>query len=315
VREVNVLLAQIEGLVETVRSGSLTRASRSLYVTQPALTARLKTLEDEVGSPLLVRTRRGVRPTDAGRAFLPHAERALRALEDGRRAIADVREGVGGDLTLGAAPAVSTYLLPGVLRRFALLNPGVRLTVRTGHSEEILEMVLRDEVGLGLVRELHHPDVETIPLYEDELVLVTDPHHRLAVAGAAPVGELSGERVVMFDRTSSYHVLTSALFREAGVAPSAVMELDNIEAAKKMVEQGLGVALLPRIAVSGELASGALRGVEIVGAPPIRRLTVAIRRRDAGVSSVAVSGFLEIVEAMGGGPRHLDWQPSIDPRA
>ncbi len=306
-------IGQVEAFLAIVRHGSLTRAAEALFVTQPALTGRLKGLEDEVGAPLLVRTRRGVRLTDAGRAFLPHAERAMRSLEEGRRAITDVQGGIVGDLRLGAAPAVSTYFLPAVLRRFALLNPAVRLTVRTGHSEEILELVLRDEVRLGLVRELRHPDIETLPLYEDELVLVTEPRHRLAGLGRVPVGELGLERLVLFDRTSSYHMLTSALFREAGVEPRGVMELDNIEAAKKMVEQGLGIALLPRIAVGVELASGSLREVSIADAPPIRRLTVAIRRRDAGIPAGPVSAFLALV---GSAPATARPEfASIDPHA
>lgn len=309
-----MLLGQVEAFLETVRLGSVTAAAASLFVTQPALTGRLNALEAEVGAQLLLRTRQGARLTEAGKAFLPYAQRAVRSIEEGRRALEDLDAGIAGELALGAAPAVSTYLLPGVLRRFAILHPNVRLTVRTGHSEEILDLVLRDEVRLGLVRELRHPDIETTPLYEDEVVLVTDPRHRLAARGRVPVGELGLERLVLFDRTSSYHVLTSALFREAGVEPRGVIELDNIEAAKKMVEEGLGVALLPRIAIAAELASGALREVAIADAPAIRRLTVAIRRRDAGMPTGPAAAFLALVEAIRAvwpGPESA----SIDPHA
>jgi len=131
------------------------------------------------------------------------------------------------------------------LKRFANLHPRVDVAVRTGHSEEILAMVLNDEVQVGLVRTLRHPDIYAVPLYEDELVLVCNPQHRFARRGSVELAEVGRERLVMFDRTSSYFELTQSLFLRGGVVAHTVMELDNIEAAKKMVEEGLGVALLP----------------------------------------------------------------------
>jgi DNA-binding transcriptional LysR family regulator len=110
--------------------------------------------------------------------------------------------------------------------------------------------------------------------------------------------ELSGEQLILFDRTSSYHDLTNALFRAAGVEPLGVMELDNIDATKKMVQQGLGVALLPQTAVDGELASGSLRAVAISDAQPVRRQIVAIRRRDAGPPSRLVAAFMDTLAAL-----------------
>ena len=94
--------------------------------------------------------------------------------------------------------------------------------------------------------------------------------------------ELAEEQLVQFDRTSSYRDLTSALFVTAGVSPAETMELDNIDAAKKMVEQGFGVALLPQTSVADELEAGTLAEVEVVDASPVRRKIVAITRRDAG---------------------------------
>jgi len=190
------------------------------------------------------------------------------------------------------APAVSTYVLPRILTRFRRTHPRVQLAVRTGHSEEILELVLREEVQIGLGRALRHPGVEAIPLYEDELVLVVDPTHRFAEAGAVGTEEISEVQLILFDRTSSYHDLTSAFFREAGVVLRGVMELDNIDAAKKMVEQGLGVALLPHTAVAGELEAGTLRAVRLADAPTLRREIVIFRMRDAGAPSGALDALL-----------------------
>lgn len=290
-----MLLSQVEGFVEIARRGNLSRAAEALHVTQPALTARIHVLEDELGSPLFVRGRRGMQLTDAGRGFLPYAERALTALQDGTGLLIELGRGGAGELVLGAAPAISTYVLPALLVRFTQRHPNVRLVVRTGHSEEILEMALRREIEVGLVRELRHPEIESYPLYEDELVLVAAADGPFADQRTVPLEAIASARLVLFDRTSSYYELTNAFFREAGVAPRGVMELDNIDAAKQMVEQGLGVALLPLTAVAGELEDGRLRAVLLEGTTPIRRRIVAIRRRDQADLAGPAAAFLEVL--------------------
>jgi DNA-binding transcriptional LysR family regulator len=238
-----------------------------------------------------------MRLTDAGRAFLPYAQRTLGLVTEGRQVVADLREGATGELVIGAAPAVSTYLLPTVLKAFRATYPNVRLGVRTGHTEEVLEMVLRQDVNIGLGRPVRHPEVELIPVFEDEMLLVVSRRHPFASRTKVRMDELASERLILFDRTSSYHELTSALFREAGVVPVSVMELDNVEAAKKMVQQGLGVALLPRMALGAELRSRSLRPVRLVGPQPARRPIVALRRRDAGAPIGPVAGFLETLHS------------------
>ncbi len=290
-----MLLAQLEAFVEIARRGSVSRAADALFVTQPAVSARIKGLERDLGIALFVRTGRGVRLSDAGRAFLPYAQRALGAVAEGRQLLAGVSRGGAGQLALGAAPAVGTYVLPVILQRFHAAYPNVQLSIRTGHSEEVLELVLREEVEVGLVRALRHPDIESVPLYEDELVLVTAPEHAFATRGEIAVEELGEEQLILFDRTSSYRDLTSSFFREAGVAPRGVMEVDNIDATKKMVRQGLGVALLPYTAVAEELESDTLAAVTITDAAPRRRRIVAIRRRDAGRPSGYVAALLDTI--------------------
>jgi DNA-binding transcriptional LysR family regulator len=290
-----MLLAQVEGFLEVARLGHLGRAATGMFISQPTLTARLHALEAELGTPLFDRSRRGMALTDAGRGFLPYAERAAAALREGREVVAGIHRGVAGELTIGTAPAVGTYVLPQLLARFAELHPNVRLVVRTGHSEEIIDLVVRREVALGLIRELHHPLLETTMLYQDELVLVAPPNHPFARASRIPVERMAETRLILFDRTSSYYDLTNAIVRAAGIAPLGVMELDNIDAAKQMVGQGLGVALLPMTAVANELSSGELRSIVLDGVPPITRKIVAVRRRDAGRPSTTLQGFLDVI--------------------
>src|SRR4249919_216642 len=136
-----MLLSQIEAFLTVAERRSVSSAAAVLYVTQPALTTRIKKLERELGIELFVRTARGMRLTAEGRAFRPHAQRAVQSLASGRELLRE--------LLVGAAPAISTYVLPLVLRRFQANFPNVHLIVRTGHSEEVLELVLREQVQIG----------------------------------------------------------------------------------------------------------------------------------------------------------------------
>jgi DNA-binding transcriptional LysR family regulator len=285
-------LEQLEAFVEVARRGSVSRAADALYATQPTLTARLKGLEQELDAKLFIRSQRGMRLSEAGRAFLPYAERTIDTVSSGRRLLSELARGESGQLALGAAPAVSTYVLPRILTRFRRTHPKVSLAVRTGHSEEVLELVLREQVQIGLGRALRHPQVEAIPLYEDELVLVVDPRHPFAEQSEVGPDQLTEVQLIFFDRTSSYHRLTSEFFEGVGAVPRGVMELDNIDAAKKMVEQGLGVALLPHTAVSAELDAGSLRALTLADTSAPKRHIVIFRRRDAGPPSGVLQAFL-----------------------
>jgi len=287
---------QLQAFVEVARRGSVTRAADALFVTQPALSARLNALERAVGAELVIRRRGGARLTEAGRAFLPYAERALQAVADGKQVLGELARGVAGHVAIGASPAVSTYALPAILKRFAETHPNVQVAVRTGHSEEVVEMVKRDEVMLGLSRAVHDLQLDSFALYEDELVLVVHPEHRFG--RKARIAELADEHFVLFDKASSYHELTSALFLEAAITPRSVMELDNIDSAKKMIEQALGVAFLPAVAVADEVRGRRLRVVEISDRPPPRRPIVALRRKHVGEPSGATAAFLELLREM-----------------
>lgn len=293
-----VLLAQIESFLAVVRRGTVSRAAETLFVTQPALTARIQSLERELGSPLFARSGRGLRLTDAGRAFLPHAERVEAALRDGQQAVADVTSGRAGRLVLGAASSVSSYVLPSVLKRFRAEHPAVELIVRTSHSERILELVVEGEVELGVARALRHPEVETLPLYREVVVLATHPLHPFARRGSATLAEVGATGLILFDRTSSYYDLIHELFLGAGVTPRTVMELDNFEATKKMLEEGLGVAMLPRVSIAREVSLGQLAEVPIVDAESPYRTIAALRRSDVGPPGGIAAAFLDMIQEM-----------------
>ena len=270
---------QVEAFVQVAAHHSFSRAAEVLQLTQPSITARIQSLERELGEEMFERGGRGVRLTDAGLAFLPYAERILQTLQEARDAVDEVRNVQLGSLRLGSALTISTYVLPRILHVFRQRYPGVDVVIRTGRSEQILSMLLADEAQVGLVRSLSHPEVETVHLYDDEIVLVAYPEHPFAESRRATVEEASGQPIILFDRGSSYYGLIHNFFRQASVVPNVAMELDSLEATKRMVEQGLGIALVPSVTIERELEAGTLVKVDLVDAEAIRRPISLIYRR------------------------------------
>jgi DNA-binding transcriptional LysR family regulator len=300
----------MECFLAVARLGNVSRAAEEMYLTQPTLTARIKALEDELGDQLFVRTSRGMRLTEAGKEFVPYAERCLASVDEGKQRLRELRDASGGRLSLGTSPGVGTYALPAILERFRAAHPRVSVSVRTGHSENVLEMVLKEEVHLGLSRAVSHPEVESMQLYEDELVLVVDPQHRFTEKGSAELAEVGREQLILFDYASSYYELTQSLFKNAGIREFQAIELDNIEAAKRMVEHRLGVAFLPRTAVVRSVAAGHLCLIEVEDSPEIQRPIVAIRRRDVPLTGT-VQAFLEVAGKMGEAPNRAQLSPAL----
>src|SRR5262245_40683646 len=170
-------LDQIETFLAVGTFGGFRRAAAALRVTQPAVSARIKALEAALGARLFERGRSGLAPSVAGRALRPHAEQVLHAVARARHAVQALRPSSAGALQIAAALSICAYLLPGALQRFRAARPRVLVALRSGHSKEVLEMVLRGDAELGLARSLQHPAVETLSLGDDPLVLVQDRAH------------------------------------------------------------------------------------------------------------------------------------------
>src|SRR5207247_1785984 len=168
-------IPQVEAFLAVGTFGGFRRAADALRITQPAVSARIRALEDSLDVRLFERGKHGLALSAAGRALRPHAEQLLRAVALARQAVHDLRPASGGALQIAAVLSICTYLLPDVLKRFQAAYPRVLITVRSGHSKEVLEMVLRAEAEIGLARSLHHPEVETVSLRDDPLILVARP--------------------------------------------------------------------------------------------------------------------------------------------
>jgi len=272
-------LRQLEAFVEAQRRGSITRAAEALDLTQPTLTARLRGLEAELGTPLLLRGQRGVTLTAAGRRFLP---RAMAALEAVRRGVADTRsarDARGGFLTLGLASDLALYLAPVALARFARTHPDVEVTVRSGRSRAVAEALRADEIEIALVSQLVVlPELASRPLFTEDVPVVVGRTHAFAKRTRVSADDLAMSGLVIRDPSAYLHTLTLAFFAQAGTAPRILMELDNTEACKRVVLAGFGAALLPEMAIREEVRRGELVTVRVESVPTPTRTIHALWR-------------------------------------
>jgi len=274
---------RLEAFLEVARLGSMRAAARSLHLGQPALSARIAALEDELGARVFERTKRGVRLTLAGKALRPHAERALEAIEAGRSAVSQVEQGDEGELIIAAASAINASVMPELVARFRRYHPGVHLYVHTGSTERIIELVAFGSAQLGLIRQSspsRDPRVRVTPLYEEQMLLTARPEHPFVAEGPIPMARLADATLVFYDRASDDYELTQSLLKEAGVSPYGVIEVDSVDTARRLVARGLGVALLPSTAAMPEFEAGRLAPVGLADAPLITRRVVALERAE-----------------------------------
>ncbi len=287
-------LAQLEAFLQVAHHRSFSRAAEALFLTQPSVTARIQSLERELGERLFERSGRSVTLTDAGIAFIPHAQRALTAVQEGADAIDAVRHGEVGSIRIGASSSIGTYNLPDVLERFREKRPGVHVNLTTGQTEDVVERLLSGLIHIAICRLTQHPEFESIHLYNDQLRLVVPVEHPFATRNEVTIADAAGEPFIFFDRNSSYHTLVFTMFLRAGVAPESVMEVDSMEVIKHMVERGLGVAVLPEIAVRQEVKRGDLFMIELAGTePPVREVGLHVLRNR--MMAPPIGDFLQLM--------------------
>ena len=290
-------LAQLHAFVEVAQRGGFSRAAEALFLRQPSLSARIHKLEADLGIMLFQRLGRGVRLTEAGKALLPYAQRALESLAQARDTLDALRQAAAGTLRIGSSRAVGAYVLPQILEQFRSERPGIEVHIRTGRSTDVLQMVVDEEVEIGLTRNLYHPDVVATTLYEEEVVLVTHPLHPYSAIGRASIYDVAREPLILYDRDSSYFQLIDRVCREAGIVPHVAMELDSIEATKRMIERGLGISFLPAHSIEEEVRAGRLTLIVLQEDHRVTLPTAVIVRR-ARPSTPAVMAFLEVLATL-----------------
>lgn len=287
-------ISQVETFLAVATFGGFHRAAEALRVSQPAVSSRIKALEESLGVMLFVRSRNTLTLSTAGRVLRPYAEQLLKTASVARQAVHELQPGSDTPLQIAAGLSISVYFLPDVLKRFQQAFPRLNISIRPGHSKEVLEMVLNEEAEIGLARSLQHPEVETISLRDDPLILVAHPTLKLGKSRRARLEQVAGWPLIFYERGSSDWTLTRSLFRHAGLVPNVALEVDTIETAKRMVERGLGVSFLPLMAVGPEMRKAELTPIKLIDAEPLHRSLDLIHPRHRPLRAQAQS-FLRVV--------------------
>lgn len=254
------MMDALKHFVLVAQHGTFTEASRRAHLSQPALTASIQRLEETFAARLFVRGRRGAELTAAGTALLPRAYAALAAVDDGKRAVAEVTGLKVGEVRLGAGATACTYLLPQVLARFRTTHPNVTFRLRECTTEEALNQLHAGELDLAVVT---HDKGEL--WCTDALVLV-----------AAPGLKTDNAPFVTFAVGATTRRLLDQHFPKAHI----VMELQSIAAVKGNVRAGIGMALVSRSACVNDLAAGTLVEVKHAQTPITRELHIVHRGVD-----------------------------------
>jgi LysR family cyn operon transcriptional activator len=285
-------LRHIRYLLAVAEHGNFTRAAEALHVSQPTLSQQIIQLEEMLGAALLDRSGRMVKVTDAGQAYIEHAQRALRELEAGRRAIHDVQDLTRGELRLATTPTFTAYLVGPLVAEFQARHPGVTVRLTEMSLDTIAAAVAADEVDLGIAFTVSRPaaDIECQPLLVERLSVVVGLAHRFAARdGPITPGELAGERLGVLSRAFATRSHVDDYLRAQGIAPAIAIEANTISALIEVVRRSDLVTLLPE--AIGRQHAG-LRNVAIHPAPEPR--TAALLRRRDGYQSSAARAFTEL---------------------
>jgi DNA-binding transcriptional LysR family regulator len=288
------LEARLRAFAAVAREGSFTGAAEQLYVSQPAISKHVASLEAELGAQLVVRNRRGASLTSAGELLADYVLRAEALLANARRALAAGGDAQVGTLAVAASGIPGTYLLPSVLARFHEQHPAVELDFRLSTSAGALDLVRAHEVELALVGGLTvPPELESEPLVEDEVVLVGPP----SLAGRRlRARDLDGLTWISREEGSATREAVESARWQIGLRSVRVLELPSWESVKLAVASGAGIAAISRFALSSELETGALA---ILDVPRWRleRTIALLTARDVPLTPPAES-FLELLRSV-----------------
>jgi DNA-binding transcriptional LysR family regulator len=285
-------LAIFHAIAET---GSISAAAQQMHISQPAISRELKDFEGRLGVPLFERLPRGMRLTHAGEVLRDYAQRLFdisRAAESAIREIAGARMGL---LSIGASNTIGTYVLPKVLAIFRRANPGVRITMFVGNTEQVSQGVADMRFGLGFIEgPLHVSGLVARQFRKDELVPVVAAGDGLLARKRLSATDISDYPLLMRERGSGTRELIEETLAASEVKLGNVMEFGNTEALKQAALHGGGIAWLPRISVEKELQEGRLRVL------PIRKFSIqrplsSIWRANAHVGPTG-KAFLQILD-------------------
>jgi DNA-binding transcriptional LysR family regulator len=290
-------LFQLETFLAVADEGSFSRAARKLYRTQPAVSQTVHKLEKELGEPLFDRSSREGILTDAGKVLREYAEKLLNMRNEAQRSLQDLRQLTQGKLSIAANEFTTLYLLP-MLDEFRRLYPMVHVSVARSLASRVADELLNHSVELGILTfRPVDPALRSVVVYKDELTLVAPPQHPLAGSKEVRIKQLGAQYFVAHDVPSPYRARVLETFRKRKVPLNMDVELPSIEAIKKFVIMGNGMALIPAICVETEVARGELVIVPVPEVAFERKIRL-VYRKGASLSHAA-RAFLKVAQNYG----------------
>jgi len=282
------------------RRGGISHAAKALHRSQPAISRRIALLEQELGVPLFERIAGKTRLSDAGRVMVPYAERAVAAAQDAENAVRALSRDNSGPVALAVTGTLAGERLSKVLKRFARQHPDVQLSLRTATSAEVSDLIRRGEATIGLRYDRDRSrDLDCEVLFAEPLQVVCAPDHPLAGRRVAKLAELRDERWIAFPELPGRREITAAhvfaLFLTHGLGEVGWTPVDSLTAQKRLVEAGLGIALLSLSNAAEEMRASRIATIR-VGNLAASHEVVAVTRY-GGFLSAASRRLLEIIRA------------------
>jgi DNA-binding transcriptional LysR family regulator len=275
---------QLTYFVTVAQKLNFSRAADELSITQPGISQQIRALETELGVQLFDRVGRRVTLTPAGEVLLPHAYHLLAAVETARIEVRELSQLTRGTAGLGAPPTVSSHILPSRLTRFRRRYPGLEVTLREAGTESLLRQIEDSQLDLAIVVSDNLPSmVESAPLLTEKYVLAVGLLHPLSKQSAVALADLAGEAFILFPEGYKLREVTLTACRRAGFEPKVALDGGAMQSALEFVAAGLGVALVPQLALEG---AKSIRGLSIAD-QDLRRELGLVWRRDRHLSAAA----------------------------
>jgi len=259
-------LRQLEIIRAIAETGSFTAAGEKLHVSQSAISRQILILEDELGEPVFHRIGRRIRITAAGESLLQLSHRVFRDLQDTVSAISDTREALRGSIGLVGGMTVCLYVFPRLLAEVRRIHPSLDMRVTVGSTQRSIEMLRTGGGDLGLLTlPIEASDLVSVPLLQEELLLVTYPSHPLAAQKQIVPAALEKQPFVLFETGSITRRIVEEFFGRERISPPVIMETENVEIIKAMVRSGLGISIIPWQAAAADVSTRQLFCSRIAG--------------------------------------------------
>jgi LysR family transcriptional regulator, low CO2-responsive transcriptional regulator len=265
-----ITVTQLTAFLAVVRGGSVTAAADELIVTQPSVSAAIAALSRELGSELFERAGRGIRPTDAGRAFAPYAEDVMGLLQQGRRSAREAAAVAASKLKIAAVTTAAESFVPPLMRAFGQEHPGLELALDVGNRQRVLERVLAHAADVAITGRPPADDrLIAMPIMDNQIVCITAPDDDLVGQRPISASALAERAWLLREQGSGTRSLVEQFLTERDLSP-VTLTLGSNGAIKQAARVGLGVSLLSRAAVQAELAVGLVGEITLEDPPPPR---------------------------------------------